>query len=173
MVLKFTLSIITGLFLGCAQEVKEETTDKERSVDESIAANSTIPITPLAKEAIQPAIATHLPDEDKPEMEDFAKTTPDTLPEQDAQVASVVRVDPKKAILTVDVEADDEPAPVRVLSKLVQDQDPPTSSPTPVMQPFSTVVGNQPPNPPEKAATSPSRLYRGMPVLNLWYSRKD
>ena len=92
-------------------------------------------------------------------MKDFAKTTPDTFPQADAQVSSVVPVDPKKAIPTVDVEADDEPAPVSVQNRLVQDQDPSTSSPTSVQQPFSTVVGNQPPNPSRKASTSPSRLH--------------
>ena len=173
MVLRFTLFIITGLFLGCAQEAKEETTEKERSVDEYVGANSTSPITLPAKQANQPTIATHLPDERKSEMKDFAKTTPDVLPQEDAQVSSVVPVDPKKVIPTDDVEADDEPAPVSVQSEWVQDQDPPTSSPTSVQQPISTVVGSQPPNPPGKAATSPSRLHRGMPVLNLWYSRKD
>ena len=106
-------------------------------------------------------------------MKDFAKTTPDTFPQADAQVSSVVPVDPKKAIPTVDVEADDEPAPVTEQNRLIQDQDPSTSSPTSVQQPFSAVEGSQPPNPQEKAANSPSRLHRGMPVLNLWYSRKD
>ena len=175
MVLRFTLIIITVLFLGCAQEVKEETTEKERSVDESVGANATSPITLPAKQANQPTIATHLPDDGKSEMKDFAKTTPDVLPQEDTQVSSVVPVDPKKAIPTDDVEADDEPAPVSVQSELVQDQEPPppTTSPISVQQPISTVVGSQPPNPPEKAATSPSRLHRGMPVLNLWYSRKD
>ena len=171
--LRFSLIIITGLFLGCAQEVKEETTVKERSVDESVGANPTSPITLPAKQANQPTTATHLSDEGKSEMKDFAKTTPDILPQEDAHISSVVPVDPKKAIPTDDVEADDEPAPVSVQSELVQDQDPPTSSPTSVQQPISPVVGSQPPNPPEKAATSPSRLHRGMPVLNLWYSRKD
>ena len=164
---------MAGLFLGCAQEVKEETTVNERSVDESVGANPTSPITLPAKQANQPTIATHLPDEEKSQMKDFAKATPDVLAQEDAQVSSVVPVDLKKAIPTNDVEADDEPAPVFVQSKWVQDQDPPTSSPTSVQQPISTVVGSQPPNPPEKAATSPSRLHRGMPVLNLWYSRKD
>ena len=173
MVLRFTLFIITGLFFGCAQEAKEETTEKERSVDESVGANSTIPITLPAKQVNQPTTTTHLPDEGKSEMKDFAKTIPDVLPQEDAQVSSVVPVDPKKAEPTDDVEADDEPAPVFVQSKWVQDQEPPppTSSPTSVQQPVSTVVGSQPPNPPEKAATSPSRLHRGMPVLNLWYLR--
>ncbi len=173
MVLRFTLYIITSLFLGCAQEVKEETTEKERSVDESVGANATSTITLPAKQASQPTIATHLPDERKSEMKDFAKTIPDTLPQEEARISSVVPVDPKKAEPTDDVEADDEPAPVSVQSELVQDQDPPTSSPISVQQPISTVVGSQPPNPPAKAATSPSRLHRGMPVLNLWYSRKD
>jgi len=175
MVLRFTLIIITGLFLGCAQEVKEETTEKERSVEESVGANPTSPITLPAKQANQPTIATHLPDEEKSQMKDFAKTKPDVLPQEDAQVSSFVPVEPKKAEPTDDVEADNEPAPVSVQSELVQDQEPPppTSSPTSVQQPISTVVGSQPPNPPEKAATSPSRLHRGMPVLNLWYSRKD
>ena len=175
MVLRFTLIIITCLFLGCAQEVKEETTEKERSVDEPVGANSTIPITLPAKQVNQPTTATHLPDEGKSEIKDFAKTTPDILSQEDAQISSVVPVDPKKAIPTDDVEADDEPAPVSVQSEWVQDQKPPppTSSPTSVQQPISSFVGNQPPNPPGKAATSPSRLHRGMPVLNLWYSRKD
>ena len=173
MVLRFTLYIITSLFLGCAQEVKEETTEKERSVDESVGANATSTITLPAKQASQPTIATHLPDERKSEMKDFAKTIPDTSPQEEARISSVVPVDPKKAEPTDDVEADDEPAPVSVQSELVQDQDPPTSSPISVQQPISTVVGSQPPNPPAKAATSPSRLHRGMPVLNLWYSRKD
>jgi hypothetical protein len=173
MVLRFTLYIITTLFLGCAHEVKEETTEKERSVDESVGANATSTITFPAKQAIQPTIATHLPDERKSEMKDFAKTIPDTLPQEEARISSVVPVDPKKAEPTDDVEADDEPAPISVQNKLVQDQDPPTSSPISVQQPISTVVGSQPPNPPRKASTSPSRLHRGMPVLNLWYSRKD
>ena len=173
MVLRFTLYIITSLFLGCAQEVKEETTEKERSVDESVGANATSTITFPAKQASQPIIATHLPDERKSEMKDFAKTIPDTLPQEEARISSVVPVDPKKAEPTDDVEADDEPAPISVQNKLVQDQDPPTSSPISVQQPISTVVGSQPPNPPRKASTSPSRLHRGMPVLNLWYSRKD
>ena len=173
MVLRFTLFIITGLFLGCAQEVKEETTEKERSVDESVGANSTSPTTLSAKQANQPTTATHLPDEGKSEMKDFAKTTPDILPQEDAQVSSVVPVEPKKTKPTDDVEAEVEPAPVSVQNKWVQDQElpPPTSSPTSVQQPISPVVGSQPPNPPEKSATLPSRLHRGMPVLNLWYLR--
>ena len=175
MFLRFTLYVIICLFLGCAQEVKEETTEKERSVDESVGANATSTITLPAKEANQPTITTHLPDERKSEMKDFAKTIPDVLPQEDAQVSSVVPVDPKKAEPTDDVEADDEPAPVFVQSKWVQDQEPspPTSSPTSVEQPISKVVKNKTPHRPEKAATSPSRLHRGMPVLNLWYSRKD
>ena len=173
MVLRFTFYIITSLFLGCAQEVKEETTEKERSVDESVGANATSTITFPAKQVNQPTTATHLPDERKSEMKDFAKTIPDTLPQEEARISSVVPVDPKKAEPTDDVEADDEPAPISVQNQLVQDQDPPTSSPISVQQPISTVVGSQPPNPPRKASTSPSRLHRGMPVLNLWYSRKD
>lgn len=173
MVLRFTFYIITSLFLGCAQEVKEETTEKERSVDESVGANATSTITFPAKQVNQPTTATHLPDERKSEMKDFAKTTPDTSPQEEARISSVVPVDPKKAEPTDDVEADDEPAPISVQNQLVQDQDPPTSSPISVQQPISTVVGSQPPNPPRKASTSPSRLHRGMPVLNLWYSRKD
>lgn len=173
MFLRFSLSIITCLFLGCAQEVKEELTEKERSVDESVGANSTNPITLPAKEANQPIIAKHLPVEPKSGIEDFSKTIPDILPQEDALVSSVVPVDPKKAEPTDDVEADDEPAPVSVQSELVLDQESSTSSPTSVQQPISTVVGSQPPNPPRKASTSPSRLHRGMPVLNLWYSSKD
>ena len=169
---RITLYFIICLYFGCAQESKDEKTKKDLSVDESVGANSTIPITLPAKEANQPVIASHLPDERKSEMKDFDKTTPDTLPQEDAQVSSVVPVDPKKAEPTDDVETDDEPAPISVQSELVQDQDPPTSSPTSVQQPISTVVGSQPPSPPEKAATSPSRLHRGMPALNLWYLRE-
>ena len=108
-------------------------------------------------------------------MKDFAKTTPDTLPQEDAQVSSVVPVDPKKAEPTDDVEADDEPAPVFVQSKWVQDQEPPppTSSPTSVQQPISKVVENKTPNPPGKVSASPYRLHRGRPALNLRYSKRD
>ena len=170
---RIILYFIICLYFGCAQESKDKKTPKDLSVDVSVDSNSTLPITVPEKDSNEPMIATPLLDEGKSEMENFSKTTFDTLPQDDVQVSSVVSVDPKKAIPTVDVEADDEPAPVSVQNRLVQDQDPSTSSPTSVQQPFSTVVGNQPPNPPEKAANSPSRLHRGMPVLNLWYSRKD
>ena len=168
MFLRVTIHSLTFIILGCAEDLDDQITQHDLIKEEPVESNDSFRFIPQVKlDEGELIITTKTPQLAEEELESVQAENPKELPEKEIIPSPEVPLDPVEEEVAIVAE----PAPVT--EKLVEIEVSPPASPKPVEKP----VEFPDPSPSSGISSGESgagaRLHRGMPALNLWYSKEN
>ena len=168
MFLRVTIYSLTFIILGCMEDLDDQITQHDLIKDEPVESNDSFRFIPQVKlDEGELIITTKTPQLAEEELESVQAENPKELPETEIIPSPEVPLDPVEEEVAIVAE----PAPVT--EKLVEIEVSPPASPKPVEKP----VEFPDPSPSSGISSGESgagaRLHRGMPALNLWYSKEN
>lgn len=168
---RFTFYLITSFLLGCAGDLDDQITKQDLTEDETADSNDSLRVSPQVKDEVDEPIPTKVPQVAKAKSESLQAANPKVLLKSETLTAPEVQPhsnEPKNTL-----EEDDElvAEPTPVVEKLVEFEVSPSATPTPAENTNELFYPSTPSESPSRVSGKSARLHRGMPALNLWYSK--
>lgn len=167
MFLRVTIYSLTFIILGCAEDLDDQITQQDLTKDEPVESNDSFRGNPQVKLDEGEFAPTETPQLAEEELESVQAENPKELPETEIIPSPEVPLDPVEE----EVALVAEPAPVT--EKLVEIEVSPPASPKPVEKPVEFPDPSPSPGTSLGESGAGTRLHRGMPALNLWYSKEN
>ena len=167
MFLRVTTYSLTFIILGCAEDLDDQITQQDLTKDEPVESNDSFRGNPQVKQEEGELAPTETPQLAEEELESVQPENPKELPEKEIIPSPEVPLDPVEE----EVALVAEPAPVT--EKLVEIEVSPPASPKPVEKPVEFPDPSPSPGTSSGESGAGARLHRGMPALNLWYSKEN
>ena len=167
MFLRVTIYSLTFIILGCAEDLDDQITQQDLTKDEPVESNDSFRGNPQVKQDEGELITKKTPQLAEEELESVQAENPKELPETEIISSPEVPLDPVEE----EVALVAEPAPVA--EKLVEIEVSPPASPKPVEKPVEFPDPSPSPGTSSGESGAGARLHRGMPALNLWYSKEN
>ena len=167
MFLKVTIYSLTFIILGCAEDLDDQITQQDLIKDEPLESNDSFRGNPQVKLDEGELITIITPQLGEEELESVQAENPNELPETEIIPSPEVPLDPVEE----EVGLLAEPAPV--IEKLVEIEASPPASPKPFEKPVELPDPSPSPGTSSGESGASVRLHRGMPALNLWYSKEN
>ena len=163
--------LITSFLLGCAEDLDNQITKQDLTEDETADSNDSVRVTPQAKDEVDEPIPSKAPQVANKKSESLQAANPKVLLKTETLTAPEVwpHSNEPKNTQEEDDELVAEPAPV--VEKLVEIEVSPSATPTPAENTNELFYPSAPSESPSRVSGKSARLHRGMPALNLWYSK--
>ena len=167
MFLRVTIYSLTFIILGCAEDLDDQITQHDLTKDEPVESNDSFRGNPQVKQNEGELSPTETPQLAEEQLESVQAENPKKLPKTEIIPSPEVPLDPVEE----EVALVAEPAPVT--EKLVEIEVSPPASPKPVEKPVAFPDSIPSPGTSLGESGAGARLHRGMPALNLWYSKEN
>ena len=168
MFLRVTIYSLSFIILGCAEDLDDQITQHDLIKEEPVESNDSFRFIPQVKlDEGELIITTKTPQLAEEELESVQAENPKELPETEIIPSPEVPLDPVEEEVAIVAE----PAPVT--EKLVEIEVSPPASPKPVEKPVEFPDPSPSPGTSSGESGAGARLHRGMPALNLWYSKEN
>ena len=164
---RVTIYSLTFIILGCAEDLDDQITKQDLTKDEPVESNDSFRVIPQVKQDEGELITIKTPQLAQQELESVQAENPKELPDTEIIPSPEVPLDQveEEVVLVA------EPAPV--VEKLVEIEVSPPASPKPVEKAVEFPDPSPSPEPSSEESGASPRLHRGMPALNLWYSKEN
>ena len=167
MFLRVTIYSLTFIILGCAEDMDDQITQQDLTKDEPVESNDSFRGNPQVKQDEGELAPTETPQLAEEQLESVQAENPKELPKTE------IIPSPEVPLGTVEEEVALVAEPAPVTEKLVEIEVSPPASPKPVEKPVEFPDPSPSPGISSGESGASARLHRGMPALNLWYSKEN